>query len=52
MAAPLITLTDAAAERVKKLIGKSDKPVLGPRVGVNSRGCSGLSYVVEYAEEQ
>ncbi len=52
MAAPLITLTDAAAERVKKLIGKSDKPVLGLRVGVNSRGCSGLSYVVEYAEEQ
>ncbi len=52
MAAPMITLTDAAAERVKKLIGKSDKPVLGLRVGVNSRGCSGLSYVVEYAEEQ
>ena len=52
MAAPLITLTDAAAERVKNLIGKSDKPVLGLRVGVNSRGCSGLSYVVEYAEEQ
>ncbi len=52
MAAPLITLTDAAAERVKMLIGNSDKPVLGLRVGVNSRGCSGLSYVVEYAEEQ
>jgi iron-sulfur cluster assembly protein len=52
MAAPLITLTDAAAERVQKLIGKSNKPVLGLRVGVNSRGCSGLSYVVEYAEEQ
>ena len=52
MATPLITLTDAAAERVKKLIGKSDKPVLGLRVGVNTRGCSGLSYVVEYAEEQ
>ncbi len=51
MAAPMITLTDAAAKRVKKLIGKSDKPVLGLRVGVNSRGCSGLSYVVEYAEE-
>ncbi len=52
MATPVITLTDAAAERVKKLIGKSDKPVLGLRVGVNTRGCSGLSYVVEYAEEQ
>ena len=52
MANPLITLTDAAAERVKTLIARSEKPVLGLRVGVNSRGCSGMSYVVEYAEEQ
>ncbi len=52
MAAPLITMTDAAAQRVKELIDRSDKPVLGLRVGVNSRGCSGLSYVVEYAEER
>ena len=52
MAAPMITLTDAAAERVKRLIAKSDKPVLGLRVGVKTRGCSGLSYFVEYAEDQ
>ena len=54
MAAPLITLTETAAERVKQLIAKApdDKPVLGLRVGVKSRGCSGLSYFVEYAEEQ
>ena len=54
MAAPLITLTETAAERVKHLIAKApdDKPVLGLRVGVKSRGCSGLSYFVEYAEEQ
>jgi len=49
---PMITLTDAAAERVRQLMGRSDKPVLGLRVGVNTRGCSGLSYQVEYAEEQ
>ncbi|MFQ5775384.1 MAG: HesB/IscA family protein [Kiloniellaceae bacterium] len=52
MAAPLITLTDAAARRVKELMARAEKPVLGLRVGVNTRGCSGLSYVVEYAEEQ
>jgi iron-sulfur cluster assembly protein len=52
MAAQVITLTDAAALRVKELIGKADKPVLGLRVGVDTKGCSGLSYVVEYAEEQ
>ncbi len=52
MAAPLITLTDSAAGRAKRLIEKSDSPVLGLRVGVNTKGCSGLSYVVEYAEDQ
>ena len=52
MAAPLITLTESAAARAKRLIEKSDSPVLGLRVGVNTKGCSGLSYIVEYAEEQ
>lgn len=45
-----LSLTDAAAARVRDLIAKSDKPVAGLRVGVKSRGCSGMSYVVEYAE--
>ena len=52
MVGSMITLTEAAAERVKTLIAKSDKPVLGLRVGVKTRGCSGLSYFVEYAEDQ
>jgi len=50
--ANLITLTDAAANRVKELMSKSDEPVLGLRVGVSTKGCSGMSYVVEYAKEQ
>lgn len=50
--ANLITLTDAAADRVKELIARSDEPVLGLRVGVSTKGCSGMSYVVEYAKEQ
>ena len=49
---PLLSLTDNAAEQVKTLIAKSEKPVLGLRVGVSTRGCNGMSYVVEYAEEQ
>ena len=48
----MITLTDAAADRVRSLVEKSGKPVLGLRVGVKTRGFSGLSYFVEYAEEQ
>jgi len=48
----MLTLTDAAAEQVKSLIAASETPVAGLRVGVSSKGCSGLSYVFEYAEEK
>jgi iron-sulfur cluster assembly protein len=52
-----MTLTDAAADRVKALVAKgqestTEEQILGLRVGVKSRGCSGLSYFVEYAKEQ
>jgi len=49
---PMVTLTDGAIARVKELISKSDEPVMGLRIGVSARGCSGLSYSVEYAHEQ
>lgn len=52
MTGNILTLTDAAAQRVKDLMARSEKPVLGLRVGVSTRGCSGMSYVVEYAEER
>ena len=52
MALPVLKLTDAAAERVKALIAKSEEPVLGLRVGVKKGGCSGLMYEVEYAKER
>jgi len=49
---PPIRITDAAAARIKAIIAKATKPVVGVRIGVNTKGCSGLSYVVEYAEER
>lgn len=49
---PMVSLTDRAVARVKELIGKSEEPVMGLRIGVSARGCSGLSYSVEYAAEQ
>ena len=52
MAAPMMTLTDAAADRAKLLIAQADKPIVGLRVGVKAQGCSGMSYFVEYAEEK
>ena len=48
----MLNLTDAAADQVRKLIDDSDTTVIGLRVGVSSKGCSGLSYVFEYAEEK
>ena len=47
-----ITLTAAAVGRVKSLMARADKPVLGIRVGVTTTGCSGHMYQVEYAEDQ
>ncbi len=47
-----LNLTDAAVERVKALIASRGKPTYGIRVGVRTKGCSGLSYTLEFAEER
>ena len=47
-----ITLTDRAVARVRALIDKRGQPAAGIRIGVKSKGCSGLSYSVEYADER
>ncbi len=52
VADPIITMTDAALERAKRLMAGAEAGVAGLRVGISTRGCSGLSYVVEYATEQ
>ncbi len=45
-----ITLTEKAAERVKSFIAKRGKG-LGLRLGVRTSGCSGMAYVLEFADE-
>ena len=45
-----ISLTDAAADRVRSYIEKRGDS-LGLRLGVRSTGCSGYSYVINYAKE-
>ncbi|HEY2815186.1 MAG TPA: iron-sulfur cluster insertion protein ErpA [Acidimicrobiales bacterium] len=40
----MITLTDAAAEKVKGLIEAEGEPELALRVAVRPGGCSGFSY--------
>jgi iron-sulfur cluster assembly protein len=44
-----ITLTDAAASRVKQFLDNRGKG-MGLRLGVKTTGCSGMAYVIEYAD--
>ena len=46
----VMTLTDAAAARVRELTEAASKPVAGLRVGVKNGGCAGMSYTMELAE--
>ena len=45
-----ITLTEAAASRVKQFLDKRGKG-MGLRLGVKTTGCSGMAYVIEYADD-
>jgi iron-sulfur cluster assembly protein len=45
-----ISLTDSAANRVRTYLDARDDSI-GLRLGVTKTGCSGYSYVINYAEE-
>ena len=45
-----ITFTDAAADRVSAFLADRGKGV-GLRLGTKTYGCSGMAYVVEFADE-
>ena len=47
----VVSLTDAAAARIREQMARSDKPVIGLRVGIEKGGCAGMSYVMNYATE-
>ena len=47
-----MTVTDAAAKRIQALLAQRGKPSAGIRIGVRARGCSGLTYTLEYADEK
>jgi len=48
----VMTVTPTAAERAKALIDGRGKPTVGLRIGVRSKGCSGMSYTLEFADKQ
>jgi iron-sulfur cluster assembly protein len=44
-------LTDAAADRIKAVMAKAERPIAALRVGVRNGGCAGMAYTMEYAEK-
>jgi iron-sulfur cluster assembly protein len=44
-------LTEAAADRIKAVMAKADRPIAALRVGVKNGGCAGMAYTMEYAEK-
>lgn len=48
--APL-TLTPAAEARIAHLVATAPQPVVGVRLSTPRRGCSGLSYAIDYVTE-
>jgi iron-sulfur cluster assembly protein len=50
--AKVISITDAAAERVREIMSRSERPMAGLRVGVKNGGCAGMEYTMEWTERQ
>lgn len=46
-----VTLTDAAAARVREIMTNAEKDYVGLRVGVKNGGCAGQEYTFAYAEQ-
>jgi iron-sulfur cluster assembly protein len=44
----VLTLTDAAADRIRALVASSGKELV--RIGVKKGGCAGMEYTMSYAD--
>ena len=48
----IMTLTDAAAERIKRIVAQRGAASGHIKLGVKARGCSGMSYDLHFVEEK
>ena len=46
-----VTLTDAAARRMREIMDAADENFIGVRIGVKNGGCAGMEYEMSYATE-
>tara|TARA_R100001086_G_scaffold216890_1_gene133145 strand:- start:1073 stop:1450 length:378 start_codon:yes stop_codon:yes gene_type:complete len=47
----VMSMTDAAAERVKAITSSKGEGALGLRVGIKKGGCAGMEYTIDLATE-
>ncbi|MFY9758834.1 MAG: iron-sulfur cluster assembly accessory protein [Xanthobacteraceae bacterium] len=47
----VMRLSEAAAERIKAVMARAERPIAAVRVGVKNGGCAGMSYFMEYADK-
>jgi iron-sulfur cluster assembly protein len=47
----MISVTDAAVQKIKTLISENDKKLDGLRMAVKGGGCSGFQYDLEFADD-
>ncbi len=47
----VLTLTDAAAARVRDIVAASAEPAQGIRIGIKNGGCAGMEYTVDLVSE-
>jgi iron-sulfur cluster assembly protein len=46
----ILSVTDAAAARVREIVAGAGKPVAGVRLGIKKGGCAGMTYTMDVAE--
>ena len=46
----MITVTSNAVNHIKKLLSSRDSKPLGIKLGIETKGCSGLSYSMEFVD--
>lgn len=47
----LIKITDLAVQKIAEMVNLRGKPTAGIRIGIRTKGCSGLSYTLEYSDQ-
>ncbi len=47
----ILSVSDAAAARIREIIAHADKPVAGVRLGLKKGGCAGMTYTMDIAEK-